>query len=76
MNFPEIVDIAPLAEGVFHNLVFVSIRKTCTMACVVREVHQFMHGVVEEIADAGCSHALSPFTFIRASHHSLRASAP
>ncbi len=28
MNFPEIVDIALPAEGVFHNLVFVSIRKT------------------------------------------------
>jgi 4-hydroxy-3-polyprenylbenzoate decarboxylase len=28
MKFPEIVDIALAAEGVFHNLVFVSIRKT------------------------------------------------
>jgi len=28
MNFPEIVDLALPAEGVFHNLVFVSIRKT------------------------------------------------
>lgn len=27
MNFPEIVDLALPAEGVFHNLVFVSIRK-------------------------------------------------
>src|SRR5450432_107452 len=27
MNFPEIVDVALPAEGVFHNLVFVSIRK-------------------------------------------------
>src|SRR2546428_4387874 len=27
MNFPEIVDIALPAEGVFHNLVFISIRK-------------------------------------------------
>src|SRR3954468_5354962 len=27
MNFPEIVDITLPAEGVFHNLVFVSIRK-------------------------------------------------
>jgi hypothetical protein len=26
MNFPEIVDIALPAAGVFHNLVFVSIR--------------------------------------------------
>jgi hypothetical protein len=31
MNFPEIVDIALPAEGVFHNLVFVSIRKTYPM---------------------------------------------
>jgi 4-hydroxy-3-polyprenylbenzoate decarboxylase len=28
MNFPEIVDIALPAEGVFHNLVFDSIKKT------------------------------------------------
>jgi 4-hydroxy-3-polyprenylbenzoate decarboxylase len=27
MNFPEIVDIALPAEGVFHNLVFVSLKK-------------------------------------------------
>ena len=27
MNFPEIVDLALPAEGVFHNMVFVSIRK-------------------------------------------------
>lgn len=27
LNFPEIVDLALPAEGVFHNLVFVSIRK-------------------------------------------------
>ena len=34
MNFPEIVDLALPAEGVFHNLVFVSIRKTYPMqAC-------------------------------------------
>jgi 4-hydroxy-3-polyprenylbenzoate decarboxylase len=31
MNFPEIVDIALPAEGTFHNLVFVSIRKTYPM---------------------------------------------
>ena len=31
MNFPELVDIALSAEGVFHNLVFVSIRKTYPM---------------------------------------------
>ncbi len=31
MTFPEIVDIALPAEGVFHNLVFVSIRKTYPM---------------------------------------------
>ena len=31
MNFPELVDIALPAEGVFHNLVFVSIRKTYPM---------------------------------------------
>jgi 4-hydroxy-3-polyprenylbenzoate decarboxylase len=31
MNFPELVDIALPAEGVFHNLVFVSIKKTYPM---------------------------------------------
>ena len=31
MNVPEIVDIALPAEGVFHNLVFVSITKTYPM---------------------------------------------
>jgi UbiD family decarboxylase len=40
MNFPEIVDIAPPAEGVFHNLVFVSIRKTYPM-----QAYKTMHGL-------------------------------
>ena len=31
MNFPEIVELALPAEGVFHNLVFMSIRKTYPM---------------------------------------------
>jgi len=31
MNFPEIVDVALPSEGLFHNLVFVSIRKTWPM---------------------------------------------
>ena len=31
MNFPEIVDLALPAEGVFHNLVFVSMKKTYPM---------------------------------------------
>jgi 4-hydroxy-3-polyprenylbenzoate decarboxylase len=31
MTFPELVDIALPAEGVFHNLVFVSIKKTYPM---------------------------------------------
>jgi 4-hydroxy-3-polyprenylbenzoate decarboxylase len=40
MNFPEIVDLALPAEGVFHNLVFVSIKKTYPMqACKI------MHGL-------------------------------
>src|SRR4029434_2002557 len=38
MNFPEIVDIALPAEGVFHNLVFVSIRKTYPM-----QAYKIMH---------------------------------
>jgi UbiD family decarboxylase len=29
MNFPAIVDLALPVEGIFYNLVFVSIRKTC-----------------------------------------------
>ena len=40
MNFPEIADIALPAEGVFHNLVFVSIRKTYPM-----QAYKIMHGL-------------------------------
>ncbi len=40
MNFPEIVDIALPAEGVFHNLVFVSIRKSFPM-----QAYKIMHGL-------------------------------
>ena len=39
-NFPEIVDLALPAEGVFHNLVFVSIRKTYPM-----QAYKIMHGL-------------------------------
>ena len=40
MNFPEIVDIALPSEGVFHNLVFVSIKKTYPM-----QAYKIMHGL-------------------------------
>ncbi len=40
MNFPEIVDIALPTEGVFHNLVFVSIKKTYPM-----QAYKIMHGL-------------------------------
>jgi len=40
MNFPEIVDIALPAEGTFHNLVVVSIRKTYPM-----QAYKIMHGL-------------------------------
>ena len=40
MNFPEIQDIALPAEGVFHNLVFVSIRKSYPM-----QAYKVMHGL-------------------------------
>ena len=40
MNFPEIMDIALPAEGVFHNLVFVSIKKTYPM-----QAYKIMHGL-------------------------------
>lgn len=40
MTFPEIIDIALPAEGVFHNLVFVSIRKTYPM-----QAYKIMHGL-------------------------------
>src|SRR6188768_2280039 len=40
VNFPEIVDIALPAEGVFHNLVFVSIKKTYPM-----QAYKIMHGL-------------------------------
>ena len=40
MNFPEIVDIALPAEGVAHNLVVVSIKKTYPM-----QAYKIMHGL-------------------------------
>lgn len=40
MSFPEIVDIELPAEGVFHNLVFVSIKKTYPM-----QAFKIMHGL-------------------------------
>jgi 4-hydroxy-3-polyprenylbenzoate decarboxylase len=40
LNFPELVDLALPAEGVFHNLVFVSIRKTFPM-----QAYKIMHGL-------------------------------
>jgi 4-hydroxy-3-polyprenylbenzoate decarboxylase len=40
MNFPEIVDMALPAEGVFHNLVFVSIRKQYAW-----QAFKVMHGL-------------------------------
>jgi 4-hydroxy-3-polyprenylbenzoate decarboxylase len=40
MNFPEIVDISLPAEGTFHNLVVVSIRKTYPM-----QAYKIMHGL-------------------------------
>jgi 4-hydroxy-3-polyprenylbenzoate decarboxylase len=39
-NFPELVDMALPAEGVFHNLVFVSIKKTYPM-----QAYKIMHGL-------------------------------
>jgi 4-hydroxy-3-polyprenylbenzoate decarboxylase len=40
MNFPEIVDLALPAEGVFHNMVFVSIRKQYPW-----QAYKIMHGL-------------------------------
>ena len=40
MYFPEIVDIELPAEVVFHNLVFVSIKKTYPM-----QAYKIMHGL-------------------------------
>ncbi len=40
MTFPELVDVALPAEGVFHNLVFVSIRKTYPM-----QAYKIMYGL-------------------------------
>jgi 4-hydroxy-3-polyprenylbenzoate decarboxylase len=40
MSFPEIADLALPAEGVFHNLVFVSIKKTYPM-----QAYKIMHGL-------------------------------
>jgi 4-hydroxy-3-polyprenylbenzoate decarboxylase len=40
MNFPELADLALPAEGVFHNLVFVSIKKSYPM-----QAYKIMHGL-------------------------------
>jgi 4-hydroxy-3-polyprenylbenzoate decarboxylase len=40
LNFPELVDLALPAEGVFHNLVFVSIKKSYPM-----QAYKIMHGL-------------------------------
>ena len=40
MTFPELVDLALPAEGVFHNLVFASIKKTYPM-----QAFKIMHGL-------------------------------
>ena len=40
MNFPEVVDLTLPAEGVFHNLVFVSIRKQYPY-----QAYKIMHGL-------------------------------
>jgi 4-hydroxy-3-polyprenylbenzoate decarboxylase len=40
LTFPEIADMALPAEGVFHNLVFVSIRKSYPM-----QAYKIMHGL-------------------------------
>ncbi len=40
MNFPEVVDMALPAEGVFHNLVFVSIKKQYPY-----QAYKIMHGL-------------------------------
>ena len=40
LNFPELVDLALPPEGVFHNLVFASIRKTFPM-----QAYKVMHGL-------------------------------
>ncbi|MGC8743103.1 MAG: UbiD family decarboxylase [Verrucomicrobiia bacterium] len=40
MTFPELIDIALPAEGVFHNLLFASIKKTYPM-----QAYKVMHGL-------------------------------
>jgi 4-hydroxy-3-polyprenylbenzoate decarboxylase len=40
MSFPELTDLALPAEGVFHNLLFVSIKKTYPM-----QAYKIMHGL-------------------------------
>jgi 4-hydroxy-3-polyprenylbenzoate decarboxylase len=40
MTFPELVDLALPAEGVFHNMVFASIKKTYPM-----QAYKLMHGL-------------------------------
>ena len=58
MNFPEIVDIALPAEGVFHNLVFVSIKKTYPMQGRSEESKNYQPN-----ASASCNRNLKKFGF-------------
>jgi 4-hydroxy-3-polyprenylbenzoate decarboxylase len=59
MNFPELVDMALPAEGVFHNLVFVSIKKTFPYQAM-RVMHglwgmgQMMFAKIIVVVDADC----------------------
>jgi 4-hydroxy-3-polyprenylbenzoate decarboxylase len=59
MNFPELIDMALPAEGVFHNLVFVSIKKTFPYQAM-RVMHglwgmgQMMFTKIIVVVDADC----------------------
>src|SRR2546426_12145048 len=52
-----VVGCAALEPSVFPRAAHGEMVKA--LECVVGESHQFMHGIVEETADAGCSHALA-----------------
>ncbi len=50
MNFSEIVDIALPAEGVLHNLAFVSLKQTCSMQGLTKGSSDVLDRATSEIA--------------------------
>ncbi len=44
MQYPEIVDVAMPAEGIFHNLMIVAIRKSLSRTCAKSDERDLVAG--------------------------------